>query len=94
MSRGATDGIFDECNQGAYITGVEAHSFVSNKIFDNEQIALSTREVNEANVSFSTARAKKIDRLQVSSNISKTYQGIPSCYTSLERAINYEHFGI
>ena len=51
MSRGATDGTFDECNQGADITGVEAHSFVSNKIFDNEQIALSTREVNEANVS-------------------------------------------
>ena len=28
--------------QGAYITGVEARSFVSNKIFDNVQIALST----------------------------------------------------
>ena len=31
--------------------GVEARSFTCNEIFDNVKIALSTREVNEANVS-------------------------------------------
>ena len=46
-------------HQGGYITGVEARSFVSNKIFDNVQVALSTRELNESNVSvtFFTVRA-------------------------------------
>ena len=59
--------------QGGYITGVEARSFVSNKIFDNVQSALSTRKVTETNVpvAFSTVRAfikqaKIIDRLQLS----------------------------
>ena len=88
------------CLQGEYRTGAEARSLASEKIFDNVQIVLSTSFFRGKwslllfhGQSFHK-QAKIIDRLQVSSNISQTYRGIASCYTSIERAINYEHFGI
>ena len=68
------------CLQGEYRTGAEARSLASEKIFDNVQIVLSTSFFRGKwslllfhGQSFHK-QAKIIDRLQFSSNISKSYQ--------------------
>ena len=88
-------------DKGEYKRGVEARPFASDKIFDNVQIALTTSFFFRGKWSLllfhgqsSHKQAKIIDRLHVSSNISKTYQEIASCCTSVERAIKYDHFRI